>query len=112
MGNPYEEVPPLEVLNTSELMEIIRRHTGVRVRRGLLRERMIQIIKNAETPAQDEVPGSAVSRKRLEVWIEKNWTLVNSQLPCKGPNYGKCTIYPCPEARHLECWLKNQSHIL
>jgi len=35
---------------------------------------------------------------------------VNSQLPCSGPQKGHCTVYACPEGRHLTCYMNAKPH--
>lgn len=106
MSRPEDfQVPPLETLNVTELAYIIRRQTGVVVKRSLPKERLIELIEYGTQPTPDEIAGSTTTRKELQQFIEKNWTWVNSQLPCKGPDKGKCTIYPCPEGRHADCMM-------
>lgn len=102
-----QESPPLESLNTTELCEMIRRQLGKIVKRSLSRERLIEIIEYGQMPAAEEISGTVETRKLLQSFIEQNWGALNSQLPCKGLNRGKCTIFPCPEGRHLDCYTQN-----
>jgi hypothetical protein len=106
------EIPPLEQFNTTELIEIIRRHHGVVPRRSLSKERLIELVETGAKPSQEELAQTMQSRVRLQTFIEKNWVMVGSQLPCSGPNKGKCTIYPCPEARHIDCYTSAAPHII
>lgn len=101
------ELPPLEQLNISELLQILSNagHGRHRLRRSVPRERLIHLIKTGDQPEDDEISQTSVTRHNLQVWIEKNWAGIGSQLPCVGPNRGKCTIYPCTEGRHLDCYL-------
>jgi hypothetical protein len=95
----------LNSFNLTELVEIVRRQTGVVVKRSLSKERLVQIIEDGGLPNSSELASTNESRQTLENFITKNWEWLNSQIPCKGPNKGKCTIYPCPEARHVDCYL-------
>lgn len=102
----------LEALNMTELLELIRRHTGVVVKRSVTKERLIQIITSGETPLVEEESRTTASRRTLELFIKTNWDMVQSQLPCKGDKRGQCTVYPCPEGRHMDCYLAVKPHII
>lgn len=106
-----EELPDLRSLNTTELLDIIRRQTGLVVRRSVPHGRLVQLVEDGGMPSQEELAGTNESRKVLQLFIEKNWTQINSQLPCKGVNRGRCTIYPCPEGRHLDCYRSSREHL-
>lgn len=80
----------------------------IRLRRSVSRERVIQLINASALPHPDEL--LLESRLKLELWIAKNWEMVNSQLPCSGALRGKCTAYPCPDGRHLSCYAAAQPH--
>ncbi len=101
----------LHTLNDSALAHLIRRQTGMVVRRSVGRNRLIQILENGGGPAADEVAPTQETRRKLQVYIEKNWTNIQSQLPCKGENRGRCTIYNCPEGRHVDCYLSALPHM-
>lgn len=101
----------LRYLNYTELSLIYRRQTGLVVKRMVPKERIIQFIYGQAQPTHDEVSPTTESRRKLQVYIEQNKTWVESQIPCKGENRGKCTIYPCPEGRHLDCWLAAAPHV-
>lgn len=119
----------LLMLNNTELAQLIRRQTGMVVKRSMGREEMIEVLGNnrplfpgGEKPLPDQMGGGTYyedpeisntdsSRKRLQLYIEKNWVGIQSQLPCKGDNRGRCTIYPCPEARHIDCLLAAGPHL-
>lgn len=103
-----EPLPELPTLNTTELLNIIRRQTGMIVKRSVEREWLLQIIEYGDPPAPHEVADTMETRRRLQVFVEKSWDWLNSQLPCKGEKRGKCTIYPCPDARHLDCYMAAQ----
>lgn len=101
---PVTTQVPLEQLNLSELLEILRRH-GYRVSPAVQKERLIHLINSGEPPRQEELSGTMPSRVRLEKWIDQNRTYISSQLPCTGPLQGRCTLYDCPDGRHLDCYL-------
>lgn len=111
MNQVAEDMDMLHVLNQTELAVIIRRQTGLVVKRSVTRERLIQLLEDGGLPTADEVSPTTDSRKRLQLFIEKNWNGLNSQLPCKGENRGRCTIYPCPEGRHVDCLLYAAPHM-
>lgn len=93
----------LNQLNITELAYIIRRQTGMVVKRSVPKERLVDILENGKKLEESEICYSTETRKKLQVFIEKNWKWVESQLPCKGENRGKCTVYNCPEGRHADC---------
>lgn len=103
-------------LNDTELWEMARvQLTGawgrpIRLKRSLPRERVIELIENNLQPATEEMV--LETRFRLEQWVAKNWEGVNSQLPCRGLNRGKCTVFPCPDGRHFACFLEAREHMI
>src|SRR5262245_3345328 len=101
----------LDDLNDTELAAHVRAKTGVIIKRSTPRSRLIEIIEKGVMPTQEEWAGTMETRRSLELIIEKNWDWVNSQLPCKGENRGKCTVYPCPEGRHVDCYTSNRGQI-
>jgi len=101
----------LESLNKTELGNMIRERRGVVIKRSVDTPRLIEILRNKEMPKPEEISPTTESRKRLQMFLEQNWATLNSQLPCKGENRGKCTIYPCPEGRHLDCYLSAEPHM-
>ena len=105
------EMPDLETLNTTELLDILRRQQGVVVRRGVTRERLVQLVEEGSRPLPHELSGTTETRRVLQIFLNNNWSQINSQLPCVGTNRGKCTIYPCPEGRHLSCYAANRENI-
>jgi hypothetical protein len=107
----------LFLLNETELTQIIRSLTGVIVYRSIGKDRMIELASNPVLLQREDWAASDVgsstndSRKRLQLFIEKNWNGIQSQLPCKGENRGRCTIYPCSEGRHVDCLLAAGPHL-
>ncbi len=111
MGQVMEDMDQLHLLNVTELTQLIRRHTGLVVKRSVPKERLIELLENGGLPTAEEISPTTESRKRLQLYIEKNWMGIQSQLPCKGENRGRCTIYPCPEGRHVDCLLSATPHM-
>lgn len=111
MGQVAEDMDQLHLLNVTELAFLIRRHTGLVVKRSVGKERLIQLLEDGGVPTAEEVSSTTDSRKRLQLYIEKNWMGIQSQLPCKGENRGRCTIYPCPEGRHVDCLISATPHM-
>lgn len=99
-----------DALNKTELIYLIRSKSNIVVKRSLDVARLIELAKGSD-PTPEEISPTTNSRKSLQLFIEKNWGALNSQLPCKGENRGKCTIYPCPEGRHLDCYLSAEPHM-
>lgn len=107
-----QDMDILHTLNETELAQLIRSQTGVIVARSVGKARMIAILENSRAPDQaEDYAGTNESRKRLQLFVEKNWTGIQSQLPCKGENRGRCTIYPCSEGRHVDCLLAAGPHL-
>lgn len=106
----------LDELNDTELWELARLQLTaswgkpMRLFRHLTRERVIHLVYTNEKPRDDEV--ILESRKKLQDWVAKNWERVNSQLPCSGKDRGKCTVYNCPEGRHLLCYSLSKKYML
>jgi hypothetical protein len=104
----------LDELNDTELWELLRLQSTaawgrpIRLSRGAPREYVIRAIDSGEPPYP---PYELLeSRAMLQTWIRNNWTMVNSQIPCSGPLKGNCTMYPCPEGRHLSCFKAAEPH--
>lgn len=105
---------PLEWLNRSELLQILSReeYGYLRLRASVPKERLIHLISTKEPPSPDELAKTTETRQRLQSWIQKNWDQINSQLPCSGELRGKCTVYPCSEGRHLDCYLSAKKYMI
>ncbi len=106
------EVIPIERYNRTELVEIIRRRTNLIVQRSLPIERLQVLASTTEMPRMDECAGTASSRHKLQVFVVQNWAQINSQLPCTGSTRGQCTVHPCSEGRHLDCFMSVPPHLL
>ena len=103
-----------DYMNQTELLKILssEKYGYLRLRRGIPLERLAHLVRTMERPTPEEHALTSDTRRRLQLWIERNWTQIGSQLPCSGPNKGKCTIYPCSEGKHLDCYLAAQKHML
>jgi len=106
-----DELPNLDDLNVTELLAILRSQTRMVLRRSVPRERLVRLLEEGGKPPPNELAGTNETRRILQGFLEKNWSWICSQLPCKGENAGKCTIYPCPEGRHLDCYTANKENI-
>ncbi len=104
----------LDRFNRTEMVEIIRRYTGKIVKRSLPEERLWELTSQGAMaqPRPDELSGTMKSRASLEKFIVNNWAKINSQLPCSGENYGRCSVYQCSEGRHLSCFMSVPPHLL
>lgn len=94
--------------NETELLWMARRQGLPPVRRGLPKADLIAIVSGEREAREDEVAGTKHSRLSLQVFINKNWGRVSSQLP--GCN-GQCTTYPCSEGRHMACFYPNEAAV-
>lgn len=99
-------------LNLTELSQLIRQRTGWVMKASVPKERLVSFLYGTDQPTEADLAASAQTRHRLQVFIEKNWSQFASQLPCRGENRGRCTIYPCPEGRHADCFLSAGPHIV
>ena len=98
-----------EDLNKTELLELIRHQTGRRLSRKLNNNELIEILNTGILRSYSE---TEKTRLQLEQFIDKNWEYYQTNLPCKGQvNEGKCTIYKCPEARHIGCYLAVKKYL-
>ena len=103
-----------DYMNHTELLKILasEKYGYLRLRIGIPIERLAHLVRTGERPLPEELALTSDTRRRLQIWIERNWTQIGSQLPCSGPNKGKCTIYPCSEGKHLDCYLAAQKYML
>ena len=104
----------LESLNQTELLQILGNsgHGNHRLSVHVPKERLISLIRTGKDPQPDELAGTMETRKRLQEWIVESWLQIGSQLPCSGPDKGRCTVYPCSEGRHLECYISAKVHLI
>lgn len=108
------QAPPLEYMNRTELLQILsgEQYGYQRIRASVPKERLIHLIVSREPARPEEIAQTSETRRKLQLWIDRNRTQIESQLPCQGPNRGKCTIYPCSEGKHLDCYLGAQKYML
>ncbi len=104
----------LEYMNRTELLQILsgEQYGYLRLRATVPKDRLIYLIQSKEQPRPEEVAQTTDTRRKLQMWIDQNKTQIESQLPCSGPNRGKCTVYPCSEGKHLDCYLSAQKYML
>jgi len=102
----------LTLLNVTELTQLIRQRTGWVVRSTVPKERLASFLYGYEQPTAEDLADSNKTRHSLAVFIDKNRVAFDSQLPCKGENRGRCTIYLCPEGRHADCFISASPHIV
>lgn len=114
MSDQPISLEPLELLNQSELLQILKdpERGGHRLRKAVSADRLIHLIRTGEQPVQEEIALTTNTRKRLQVWVEKNWAAIGSQLPCSGETRGKCTEHSCTDGRHLDCYLGAEDHLI
>ena len=99
----------LEELNKTELIELIYRRFGKRVNEE--RELLLDIL-NGELPIENVPQRTIDSRRKLQVFIEQNYEAVQTNLPCRAEfNAGKCTIFPCSDVMHKNCYNGAKEHI-
>lgn len=99
----------LTELNKTELIELLRLQTGRRLSRTLSNNELIEMMNTGEIT---RFARTEHSRMRLEQFIQKNWDYYQTNLPCRGQiNEGNCTIFRCPEGRHIDCYLNVKDQI-
>ncbi len=101
-------------MNRTELLQILatEKYGYLRLRASVPPERLAHLIRTGERPTPEEMSKTVDSRQKLQVWIDQNQKQIESQLPCNGPNKGKCTIYHCSEGKHLDCYIAAKKHML
>lgn len=106
MSDQPESLEPLELLNQSELLQILKspERGGHRLRKAVPADRLTHLIRTGEQPDEKEIALTTNTRQRLQVWVRQNWNAIGSQLPCSGETRGKCTEHPCTEGKHLDCY--------
>jgi len=93
----------LNELNKTELTELFRIQTGRRLSRSLSNDELITAINTGEIVRSAR---TEKTRMKLEKFIAKNWDFYQTNLPCRGQvNEGKCSVFRCPEGRHIDCYL-------
>jgi len=107
------QLPPeaFDIMNDTELASRIRYQTGLVVKKSVPRERLVALAMYGTSPDPHEQAATNDTRKRLQLYIAKNWIGLQSQLPCKGEFRGQCTVYPCPEGRHVDCLIAAAPHM-
>ena len=94
--------------NESELITIALQVYGIRLRRGLPKEAYVAIAGGYADPAPEQLSGTIRGRQLLERTIFDHIETTRSQLPgCTG----RCTTYPCSDARFALCYSPNDNSI-
>ncbi len=99
----------LRLCNETELLKLATGQGLGRLRRGIPREELLDVIRGVIPVRPDHLSTTMETRKLLQAFIEKNWGVVRSQLP--GCN-GKCTTFPCTEGKHALCLFPNKRHLV
>jgi hypothetical protein len=95
----------LETCNETELLSLAHAQGLGRLRHGLPKKVLIDIVRGEVDPAPEHLADTIYTRKLLEDFITQHWAKCRSQLP--GCN-GKCTSFPCSEGRHALCFMPNK----
>jgi hypothetical protein len=91
--------------NQTELLQLAYEQGLGRLRAGLPKEVLFQIVRGEVNPGPEHLSDTKETRELLEKFIERHWEKTRSQLPgCTG----KCTSYPCSEGRHGACYAPNK----
>lgn len=91
--------------NETELLWMARDQGLGHLRRGIPKPELVAIVTGQIDVRPDHLSGTSDSRAALEVFIEKNWAVIRSQLPqCTG----RCTKFQCTEGKHALCFFPNQ----
>ena len=98
----------LEQCNETELLQLAHRQGLGTLRRGLDHQELVAIVAGVISPESRHLSDSTWTRAKLEATIFANWDQLMSQLPgCTG----KCSIYPCTEGKHAQCFEPNQEMV-
>lgn len=99
----------LWLCNESELLELARQQGFNPLKRGLPKSDLVAILRGERLPRADEISGTAFTRYALNVFVNRHWGRLASQLP--GCN-GQCITYQCSEGRHAACFYPNEQAIV
>lgn len=90
----------LEDLNNTELAELARKRFGRR-EVPANRESLLKILSSEKV----EITKEEITRKKLQVYVEKNWVAIQTNIPCASSiNAGKCTKHNCTSIQHVACY--------
>jgi hypothetical protein len=93
----------------TELLGLARRQGLPLLRRGIEKGDLVEIVSGRRQPNPDELSRTIESRRKLQVYISRNWGKLVGQLPgCDG----RCTTYPCSEERHAYCYGPNEEIVV
>lgn len=96
----------LSLCNETELLALARVQGLGRIKMGLPREELVQLVRGAIPLQTHHMSETMATRGVLEVFIEQNWGRIRSQLP--GCN-GKCRTFECTEGKHALCFYPNKA---
>ncbi len=99
-------------LNITEITQLIRQKTSNILKHSIPKDRLLKILLDTEHSVVEDYADTCNTRNRLQTFLDKNCVSLASQIPCNGQNKGKCTIYPCAEGRHSDCYLAAASFII
>ena len=95
--------------NESELHWLARLQGLPTLRWDLPREELVAIVSGSVHVANAQIAATHYSREKLEGHIQKNWDIVQGQLPgCDG----KCLSFMCTEGKHMSCFIPNEPFLL
>jgi len=99
----------LQDCNESELHWLARLQGLPTLRWDLPREELIALVSGAAHFEERHLAVTVYSRGKLQEHIQKNWSIVQGQLP--GCN-GKCQSFMCTEGKHMSCFIPNEPFLL
>lgn len=98
----------LQACNETELLALARRQGLGILKRGLPRETLVGLVSGVLDMTPSYLSGTMETRKMLETYIFRNYSVTRSQLP--GCN-GKCPTFNCSEGRHAVCFSPNAAGV-
>ena len=99
----------LKYCNETELLYLARKQGLGLLRRGLPHETLLALVDGSLNVAPEHFSGTIESRKMLQDYILKNYSITRSQLPgCDG----HCTTFNCSEGRHAACFAPNAARLI
>jgi hypothetical protein len=98
----------LYTCNDTELRQLAERQGLPKLRRGIPRQTLIEIVAGLQDPRPEHFAGTTYTRQALQNLIVSQWAIVRSQLPgCTG----QCLTYGCSDGRHLLCFEPNKDRV-
>jgi hypothetical protein len=95
--------------NESELHWMARLQGLPKLRWDLPHEELVALVSGAAQVEERHMAATNYSRTKLAEHIQKNWSIVQGQLPgCDG----KCRSFMCTEGKHMSCFIPNEPFLL